>query len=266
MPDVRESVAGRGQVVLTAQEQAVQAAARMESELVKVLPQYISPERMIRLATTAIKQSADLAECSAVSIGGALLTAGVLGLEPNTPTQECYLIPRKDKRTRRVEATLQVGYQGWLKLWQQHPRAGFIDAQAVYPGDEFWWRRGTDPKIHHVPNPKGHEAGSEPTHYYAVAELIGSSRMQFEVLTADEVRTLRNGNEGPKGDIADPQRWMERKVPLRQLLKVLPKSTALALAATADDMSGRDLMQTHVTPSVRVDQEAPPPGDPPAES
>ncbi len=254
MPDVRESVAGRGQVVQTAQQAAIEAAARMESELIKVLSRYQSPERMIRLATTAIKQSDDLAKCSAVSIGGSLLTAGVLGLEPNTPTQECYLIPRKDKRSGRTEATLQVGYQGWLKLWTQHPRAGYIDAQAVYPSDEFQWRRGTDPYIHHVPNPKGHAADEDPTHYYAVAEVIGSSRLQFEVLTAQEVKVLRNGAEGSKGDIADPQRWMERKVPLRQLLKILPKSTQLALAATADDMSGRELLQTHVIPSQRMDQ------------
>jgi hypothetical protein len=61
------------------------------------------------------------------------------------------------------------------------------------------------------------------------------------VLTAAEVKQLRRGKEGPSGDIPDPQRWLERKTAIRQLCKLLPKSTALALAVQADEATGTEL-------------------------
>jgi recombination protein RecT len=252
--DVREARAAADQRQQVAIKRSTSDLERMQTELAKVLPSYVSPERMVRIATSAIRKNPDLAECSAVSLGGAVLMAATLGLEMNTPTGEAYLIPRRESGV--MEATMQVGYQGWTKLWWQHPRAGKLAAVAVYPGDEFAWQLGTHPEIHHVPRPERRDPEAEPTHYYATATLLGSTDPEFEVMTAAEVFAIR-GKVGPQGKIADPQRWMERKVPLRQLLKIMPKSTTAALAVSSDDRSGRELLPQAAerVQAERVDQQ-----------
>jgi len=240
MPDVRNARAEADERQAVAIKRSTGSLENMQAEIAKVLPKYIDPARVVRIATSAIRKSPDLAECSPMSLGGAVLMAATLGLEMNTPTGEAYLIPRREDGV--WQATMQVGYQGWLKLWWQHPRADTLDAIAVWPNDEFEWQRGTSPVIRHRENPDKRGPDDEPTHYYATATLIGSTRPSFEVLTAEQVKVIRGGKEGPQGRIADPQRWMERKVALRQLLKIMPKSATAALAVNTDDRSGRELL------------------------
>lgn len=244
MPDTQSAVARR-------EEQQADKTARLAKyvkeqvgpQLMRVLPKHIPEDRMVRIAVSACRGNSDLLDATPLSLAGALLTAATLGLEPNTPNGECYLAPFRNKKApgQPMEAALIVGYQGYVKLFRQHPLGGPIWADAVYPEDEFWWQRGTDPKVHHVPRPEARAATSKPTHYCAYAIPKGASRAEFVVLTADEVKTLRQGREGPRGDIADPQRWMERKTAIRQLVKLLPKSAEMALAATVDESSGGEL-------------------------
>lgn len=227
-------------------------------QLMQVLPRHIPEERMVRLALAAVRREANLLTCTPLSLAGALMTAATLGLEPNTPEGLCFLVPYKNKRGEQ-EASLVVGYQGYTKLFWQHPLAADIWAESVYSEDTFSWAKGTSPFIDHHPHPEKRAEGSEPTHYYAVAELT-TGRRPFVVLTAQEVKTLRQGKVGPKGDIADPQRWMERKTAIRQLVKLLPKSALLARAAQVDETSGTDLYRAAQAERVTVpDPEEGPP-------
>src|SRR3982751_3943239 len=149
MPDTQSAVATQRDAAV--KRLAAQAAyiERLGPELRKVLPKYISEERMVRLAATAIRTNEKLQRATQVSLAGALMTASVLGLEPNTPTGDCYLVPYENKKAGRgpdgqfpVEAQLIVGYQGLVKLYRQHPQAGDIFGEAVYPEDDFYWQRG----------------------------------------------------------------------------------------------------------------------------
>jgi recombination protein RecT len=256
MPDVRAAVA--------TQEDAQRALGRfidsMRPQLARVLGKDEVADRLARIATTAARQNPKLAECTPLSLAGALLTAATLGLEPNTPEQLCYLLPYRDRKTGNMEAQLQIGYQGLVSLFYRHPLAELIYAEAVYPEDGFAWGRGTSPFIEHVPHPERRTPGSKPTHYYAVAFLVGRPRPAFAVLTADEVKTIRQGKEGPTGDIADPQRWLERKVAIKQVLKLLPKSTELAKAVRVDEQLGTELYRAaHAERADRSALEAPDP-------
>jgi recombination protein RecT len=258
MTDVRASVATQQSTV--AQRQAGQAAyiARLGPELRKVLPKYLPEERMVRLAISAVRTNEKLQRATPLSLAGSLMTASVLGLEPNTPTQEAYLVPYENKKAGRgpdgeypVEAQLIVGYQGYVKLFRNHPLAADIYAEAVYLADDFHFTKGTDPYIHHAPKPHARDENDQPIYYYAVATLTNGTK-PFVVLTPQEVKTLRRGRVGST-DIPDPQRWMERKTALRQLVKLLPKSTELALAAQVDESSGTELYAERVK-AERVDQ------------
>ncbi len=77
----------------------------MEPEIKKALPSVITPERFTRMALTAISVNPKLAECTPQSFMGALMNAAQLGLEPNTPLGQAYLIPYENKRKIKGEWT-----------------------------------------------------------------------------------------------------------------------------------------------------------------
>jgi recombination protein RecT len=263
--DTQTAVAERNKAQEDAQRNLARFVDSMRPQLARVLVKAEAADRLARIATTAARQNPRLTECTPLSLAGALLTAAVLDLEPNTPEQLCYLVPYRDRKTGNTEAQLQVGYQGYCKLFYQHPLAELIYAEAVYPEDDFAWQRGTSPRIDHDPHPERRAEDSRPTHYYAVAFLVGRERPAFVVLTAAEVKKLRQGKEGPSGDIEDPQRWMERKTAIRQLVKLLPKSVKLAQAARVDESSGTELYRA--AQAERADRPALEQGDgPPADT
>lgn len=207
----------------------------LRPEIERALPRGMNADRVARLALTVVRQNPDLAACSPQSFAGALLTAAALGLEPGV-NGEAYLVPYKR------EAQLIIGYQGYCKLFWQHPLAQHIDAQAVYAKDSFDYAYGTSPFLTHKPA-RGDRG--DVVAYYAVASLStgGSS---FVVLSPDDVKALRGGREGPSGRIDDPMRWMERKTVLRQLVKILPRSTALNRAMVVDEALGSTLRAEQV--------------------
>lgn len=220
-----------------AQQQAArptvaQAIELMKPEIARALPKGMDADRMARLALTLVRKDRNLAACSPESFAGALLTSSALGLEPGV-NGEAYLVAYKG------ECTLIVGYQGMAKLFYQSPLAKHLDAQAVHERDQFDYEYGLTPKLSHKPA-KGDRG--QVTHYYAVATL-NTGASAFIVLTVEETKQLRGGKVGPdaRSGIKDPMHWMERKTALRQLIKLLPKSTALDAVARVDERPGTEL-------------------------
>lgn len=217
---------------------------RCVPEIERALPRHLNADRLARLALTEVRKTPKLGACTPQSFAGALLTAAALGLEVGT-TGEAYLVPYEHRRgalAGTVECQLQVGYQGYTKLFYQHPLAADIDAQAVHEHDDFDFTYGTAKFLRHRPA-RGDRG--PVIYYYAVAEL-STGASHFVVLTPDEVKVLRGGKTGPSGNIDDPQRWMERKTAIRQCLKMLPKSTTLSGAIVAEDRTGTELYRDQV--------------------
>lgn len=216
----------------------------IKPEIARALPRHMGGDRMARIALTVVRQSVrtakpgmSLAECAPESFAGSLMTAAALGLEPHI-NGEAYLVPYKQ------ECTLIVGYQGYAKLFWQHPMAHHLDAQAVYERDEFDYHYGARPDLVHKPY-RGADGRGEITHYWAAASTT-SGGVSFVVLTADEVKRLRKGKVGPTGDIPDPMHWMERKTPLRQLFKLIPKTPTLGAALAVDEQTGAVLLARQI--------------------
>ncbi|WP_163540808.1 recombinase RecT [Occultella kanbiaonis] len=226
-----------GQAVATQQDRAAKQPQTiagfiqsMQGEIARALPKHMDADRMARLALTVVRKTPKLADCTPESFAGALLTAAALGLEPGV-NDECYLVPYGK------ECQFIIGYKGMTKLFYQHPMASYIDAQAVFENDDFDYAYGTDPYLRHKPS-RGDRG--DLVEYYAVAKLSNGASA-FVVLSPAEVKALRGGAVGPSGKIKDPQRWMERKTALRQLVKLLPKSTTLASAVESDGKVGSAL-------------------------
>jgi recombination protein RecT len=235
MADLTSAVAKREQA-MTNRSRFIE---QLGPQIARALPAHLSGDRVTRLALTAVRQTPKLAETDQMSFAGALLTAAALGLEPNTPTGEAYLVPYGS------ETQLIVGYQGMIKLFWQHPMAAGLTVEAVYEADEFDEVLGTGGYLRHKKNRtvKPADKGT-PVLYYAHARLSTGAE-QWVVLTPDEVKKLRSGREGPSGKIDDPQRWMEKKTCIRQLFKLIPKTANMQTALHVDEKHGAELYKAH---------------------
>lgn len=206
---------------------------RLIPELQRAAPKGMDGDRIARLALTVVRKDRALQECDPYSFAGALLTAAALGLELGTG--EAHLI------AYGRECTFIPDFKGLAKLFYQHPLARHLDCQVVYANDEFDYVYGLDPFLKHKPA-RGDRGAIEA--YYAVASLSTGARA-FVVLSPEECKALRGGKVGPdkrfKG--GDPMHWMERKTALKQLMKLLPKSTTLQQALDADERTGSELQR-----------------------
>ncbi len=208
-----------------------QLIERQKPEMARVMPDEMNPDRMARLALTVLRKTPQLNDCTPESFLGSLMTCSQLGLEPSTGQgAEAYLVPHKNKKRNVVECTLIISYQGFAKLFWNSPQAKHLDAQAVFAGDHFEYEYGLEPKLVHRPALSGR---GQVIAYYAVAALT-SGGSAFVVLSPEDVAAIRGGKVGPSGDIKDPMRWMEKKTALKQLVKLLPKSSTLTQAIKHD--------------------------------
>lgn len=118
---------------------------KMSKEIEKALPSQLSSERFQRVALTAFNSNPKLQQCEPVSFLAAMMQSAQLGLEPNTPLQQAYLIPYG------TQVQFQVGYKGLLDLAQRSGQFKTIYAHAVYENDEFEIEYGLEQKLKHKP-------------------------------------------------------------------------------------------------------------------
>lgn len=204
---------------------------RMAPEIAKALPKHLTPDRMTRVALTAISRTPKLADCSSISLVGAIMTAAQLGLEPNTPLGECYLIPYKGT------CQLIVGYQGMMQLARRSKDVSAIYAYEVREGDDFRESRGLNPDIHHVPSNAPDRLAKPITHAYAVARLTNGTTL-FRVLSRAEIEARRKRGGSGAGHSTP---WdtdyesMALKSAVRALFTWLPRTPEMAHAVAVED-------------------------------
>ena len=200
-------------------------------EFEKALPKMITPERFTRMAMTALTSNAKLQQCTPQSFIGACLTAAQLGLEPNTPLGQAYLIPYRNKSV--MECQFQVGYKGLLDLAYRSGEFKTVMAQCVYENDVFEYEFGLEPKLIHKPAARDRGA---LTYVYAVYKL-NNGGYSFEVMSVDDIINFaqaksKSYNNGPWQTDFE---MMAKKTVLKRLLKYAPLKTEQAAAVAADD-------------------------------
>jgi recombination protein RecT len=210
---------------------------KMMPEFQKALAGKITPERFMRITVTAIQQAPKLAECSQISFFGALMNSCQLGLEPNTPLGQAYLIPRWNGSKKRLECNFQLGYQGIINLATRTKQYKRIGAEIVYEGDEFRWEYGKNADLYHKP------CGNtdKPTHVYAEYELTNGGYV-FKVWTwamvmnhAEQFSESFNKGFSPWKTNQESQEAMAKKTVLVNLLKYAPKTVEVAEAVNSDE-------------------------------
>lgn len=219
-------------------ETIVQLIQKMEPEIKKALPEHIKPERIARIALTAVRNNPKLGQCEQLSFIGAVMQAAQLGLEPNTSLGECYLIPRFNKDAGCFMAHFQMGYMGLVTLAHNTNRYHALYAHEVYANDEFTYSYGLNKKLDHVPAdlPEG-----EPIYYYAVYHLSNGG-YDFVVWSTKKIKhhamkfsqaLQKNHNTPWKTDFQS----MAKKTVLKDVLKYAPKSVEFSEQIASDDMT-----------------------------
>lgn len=187
---------------------------RSEGAIAKALPKTITPERFARIATTAVTQNPALGQCTPSSFIGAMLTAAQLGLEPNTPLGQAYLIPFKG------ECSFQLGYRGMIELAHRSGEFKSLEAHVVYSNDEFDYELGLDPKLKHKPAKSNR---GEIEWVYAVYRLA-SGGYGFEVMSKSDIEEHRMKFSKAPNSPAWKNSWegMAKKTVIKQALKYAP--------------------------------------------
>ena len=204
---------------------------RMHTQIEKALPSVITPERFTRIALTADSRNEKLQECTAESFLGSMMQSAQLGVEPNTPLGQAYLIPYRNKGVMEVQ--FQLGYRGMIDLAYRSGEVQNIQAHEVYENDTFEYELGLNPKLRHVPALK--ERG-EVILYYAVFKLTNGG-VGFEVMSKEDVEAFakkksKTYGTGPWQSDFDA---MAKKTLVKRLLKFAPLKSDFVRAVTADE-------------------------------
>ena len=205
----------------------------MMPEIRKALPSVITPERFTRIALSALNNTPALQQCSPMSFIASLLNSAQLGLEPNTPLGQAYLIPYKNKG--QMECQFQIGYKGLIDLAYRNGQMQTIQAQAVYENDLFEYEYGLEPKLVHKP---AYSDRGEITYFYGLFKTVNGG-FGFSVMSKADMDNYARTYS--KAFASDYSPWktnyeeMAKKTVIKQALKYAPIKTDFQRALSTDE-------------------------------
>lgn len=209
----------------------------MIDELSRVLPSHCKPERMARVAMTALTRTPKLAECDQASFFKCLLDLSAWGLEPDG--RRAHLIPFNNRKRGVVECNLIIDFKGLVELAYRSGMVSSIHADVVCEEDDFEYDLG---EIRHHRINLRKPRGSPYAAYARVVLKDGS--VKCEVLSREEVESIRrrskSANDGPW--VTD---WAEmaKKTAFRRLSKWIPLSAEFHEAVERDDDKLADVVE-----------------------
>lgn len=255
-------------------QQKREAASFLDSKTVKeavakVLPKHVTPDRLVRVAMTAVMGKPELAQACASEVGkasllDALMRCSQAGLEPDG--RLAHLIPFWNAKANAYCVQVIFDYKGLVTL----ARRSGIDAKAilVHEHDKFEYIEddGTGHTVvHHTFNPLADRGAIIGCYSRAVEN---GKAPDYEVMSIKEIEAIRERSRakdsGPwKTDYGE----MVKKTPLRRHSKRWELQPEVRAALTADDDTPIDIVTT-AAPSKPIFQALPPPttnGNAPAE-
>ena len=220
-------------VATTGKPALQQYIKQMEKEIKKALPSVITPERFTRIVLSALSTNPKLAETTPQSFLGAMMTAAQLGVEPNTPLGQAYLLPYWNSKANAYECQFQLGYKGLLDLAYRSGEISVIQAQVVYSEDTFTYSFGLEPTLKHIPAPSDR---GEPVYVYAIFKTKEGG-YGFEVMSIEDIRTFaqRYSKAYDSGPWQTNFEEMAKKTVLKRVLKYAPLKTEFLRGLAQDE-------------------------------
>lgn len=213
----------------------------MEPEIKKALPSVITPERFTRMALTAVRSTPGLAACEPMSFLAAMMSAAQLGLEPNTPLGQAYLLPFK--KNGKPEVQFQIGFKGLIDLAYRSGEVEVVQAQCVYENDKFECEYGIEPKLKHVP------ADGDRGKLIKVYAMFRtkSGGYGFEVMSIKDIEDHAKKYSKAFNSSFSPWKTsfeeMAKKTVLKKVLKYAPLKSDFVRSVTQDETIKNELSQ-----------------------
>lgn len=244
-----------------------------------VATKFLTPERMLKLAVNAISRTPGLQQCDPQTVLGAIMASTALGLEPNTPEGQAYLIPyarntKVGNQWKKVwECQFQIGYRGYITLAHRIPDLRTLQSEAIHEFDRFEHQLGSETFLRFSKNLKergdligsfcytkiGDGEAATVLPFDEIMKIRGRSETHkaLSAKAADAKRALDSGGDAKARKdyeyalqkLTDTpwEQWeddMAAKSAIKKHCKKLPKafgmeSTALGVAADLDQDSGR---------------------------
>ena len=224
----------------------------MEGEIKKALPSVITPERFTRMVLSAISTNPKLGSCTPSSFLGAMMSAAQLGLEPNTPLGQAYILPYQNKGV--LEAQFQLGYKGLIDLAYRSGEVELVQAHIVYENDTFECEFGLEAKLRHVPAESNR---GKAIKVYAMFKTK-SGGYGFDVMSMDDVRT--HAQKYSKSYSSSFSPWttnfeeMAKKTVLKRCLKYAPLKSDFVRGVVQDGAIKNEISDDmYEVPNVVVD-------------
>lgn len=198
-------------------------------------PAHVSAARIIGAAVMAARSNPALLDCKEGTILRAVIQCCQYGLEPDTPLQQCHILPYKK------EAKLIVGYRGLIALAYNTGLVAGITAIPVYTNEDFEYRMTAQGAIlNHIPMIEG-DKGDFRAVYCMVKLVDPQADVIIQVMSLDQVNHImmkspsRNSNNSPWKQDFDQ---MAIKTVIKRALKYMPLSPEKAerlMSAVAHD-------------------------------
>ena len=189
-----------------------------------------------------------LLRTAAISVLAALMNAAQLGLEPNTPLGQAYLIPFKNKGV--MECQFQVGYKGLLELVYRCPQIQTVQCHCVYENDTFSYEFGLNPQLIHKPTM---EERGDLRCVYAVFRTTNGG-YGFDVMSRTAIEN--HGKQYSKSYDSSFSPWktdfesMAKKTVIKQALKYAPVKTDYIHAVSVDNSTGTEFPDFNLTDNI----------------
>ncbi len=210
------------------------------AQIQQTIPKHMKAERMAKIMLSACLKTPKLMQVNQLTLLQSLTHLSELGLEPGSAFGHVYLLPFRNNRENRMDVNVIIGYRGYIELMR---RSGFvkqIETHVVFEGEQFELQYGLEGtrKFLHVPDWKVPRTAEKALVVYAIVRLKDGAE-HVEVMTMDEVRTIRNRSQSWKfkpneGPWHDDFLEMARKTVIRRAQKYVPMSTEMAEAMEAE--------------------------------
>lgn len=218
----------------------------MKAQLAAALPRHMTPDRMIRIVSTEIRKTPELANCDMQSFIGAVVQCSQLGLEPGNALGHAYLLPFGNGKSKSGQSNVQliIGYRGMIDLARRSGQIVSISARTVRQGDSFHFEYGLNENLTHIPS---ENEDSPITHVYAVARLKDGG-VQFEVMTHNQIEKVRALSKASQnGPWVSHWEEMAKKTVIRRLFKYLPVSIEMQKAVILDEKAEANVDQENAS-------------------
>lgn len=194
----------------------------------------ISPQKFKQMLVNELERNIKLQEAflkNPASFFASALYCAELNLSPSSLVGEFFFTVHN----QQVKPIL--GYKGLVALLLRSDKVKKIWAEVVYNEDDFEYELGLEPKMVHIPNFNSVKTCDNIKCIYACAKI--EDEVVFKVMTLEEIKTIVDILETPSeyyfNDKKDPEKWLLKKVVLKQMSKLMPKEDDRLLKAVSFD-------------------------------